>query len=195
MNGERFHFFAYMGRLRLIRRWALRRNTREENDAEHSLMVAMIAHALAVIRNERYGGAVDPNRVAALGMYHEAAEVITGDMPSPIKYFNPAIRESFKQIERLASDKLATYLPEDLRAAYAPLLSPDENSEEWKLVKAADKLSAYIKCVEEAGYGNAEFSQAQVTILLSIRETGVPEAEDFLREFAPSFALPLDALN
>ena len=195
MNNGFFHFFAYMGRMRLIRRWSLRRNTREENDAEHSLMVSMIAHALAVMRNQRYGGTVDPDRVAALGMYHEAAEVITGDMPSPIKYFNPAIRESFKQIERLASEKLMTYLPEDLRPAYEPLLCPDEQSEEWKLVKAADKLSAYIKCVEEAGYGNDEFRQAQVTILLSIRETGVPEVEDFLREFAPSFALPLDALN
>lgn len=189
------HFFAYMARMRLINRWSLRRNTVQENDAEHSLIVSMIAHGLAVMRNERYDGKVDANKVAAMAMYHEAAEVITGDLPSPIKYFNPAIREEFKEIEQLASDQLRAYLPEDMRAAYEPLLCPDETTEEWKLVKAADKLSAYIKCVEEAGYGNDEFRQAQVNILLGIHEMNIPEAEDFLREFAPSFALPLDALN
>lgn len=189
------HFFAYMARMRLIRRWSLRRNTREENDAEHSLMVAMIAHGLAVMRNRRYSGDVDENKVAAMAIYHEAAEVITGDMPSPIKYFNPAIRVSFREIERLATEQLRGYLPDDMREAYDPLLCPDEESEEWKLVKAADKLSAYIKCVEEAGYGNDEFREAERNILLSVRAMGVPEAEEFLKEFAPSFAMPLDALN
>lgn len=189
------HFFAYMARLRLIRRWSLRRNTVGENDAEHSLMVAMIAHGLAVMRNERYGGHVDENKVATLAIYHEAAEVITGDLPSPIKYFNPAIRDEFKEIERLATDQLHSYLPADMRAAYDPLLRPDETSEEWLLVKAADKLSAYIKCVEESGYGNNEFRQAEINILREIHEMKIPEAEEFLEEFAPSFALPLDALN
>ncbi len=189
------HFYAYMARMRLINRWSLRRNTVQENDAEHSLIVSMIAHGLAVMRNERYGGNVDANKVAAIAMYHEAAEVITGDLPSPIKYFNPAIREEFKQIEALATQQLREYLPEDMREAFDPLLSPDENSEEWRLVKAADKLSAYIKCVEEEGYGNDEFKQAQGNIVADIYSMGVPEAVDFLREFAPSFALPLDALN
>ncbi|MBQ3222949.1 MAG: 5'-deoxynucleotidase [Clostridia bacterium] len=189
------HFFAYMARMRLIRRWSLMRNTMEENDAEHTMIVAMIAHGLAVMRNERYGGNIDANKVATMALYHEAPEVITGDLPTPIKYFNPAIRDSFKEIEALATEQLMSYLPDDMRAAYEPLLKPDETSEEWKLVKAADRLSAYIKCLEESGYRNDEFRQAQVNTLLAIHEMKVPEAEDFLREFAPSFALPLDALN
>ena len=189
------HFFAYMARMRLIRRWSLMRNTMEENDAEHTMIVAMIAHGLAVMRNERYGGNIDANKVATMALYHEAPEVITGDLPTPIKYFNPAIRDSFKEIEALATEQLMSYLPDDMRAAYEPLLKPDETSEDWKLVKAADRLSAYIKCLEESGYRNDEFRQAQVNTLLAIHEMKVPEAEDFLREFAPSFALPLDALN
>lgn len=189
------HFFAYMARMRLIRRWSLMRNTMEENDAEHTMIVAMIAHGLAVMRNERYGGNIDANKVATMALYHEAPEVITGDLPTPIKYFNPAIRDSFKEIEALATEQLMSYLPADMKSAYEPLLKPDETSEEWKLVKAADRLSAYIKCLEESGYRNDEFRQAQVNTLLAIHEMKVPEAEDFLREFAPSFALPLDALN
>jgi len=189
------HFFAYMARMRLIRRWSLMRNTMEENDAEHTMIVSMIAHGLAVMRNERYGGNIDANKVATMALYHEAPEVITGDLPTPIKYFNPAIRESFKEIEALATEQLMSYLPADMKDAYEPLLKPDETSEEWKLVKAADRLSAYIKCLEESGYRNDEFRQAQVNTLLAIHEMKVPEAEDFLREFAPSFALPLDALN
>lgn len=189
------HFFAYMARMRLIRRWSLMRNTMEENDAEHTMIVSMIAHGLAVMRNERYGGNIDANKVATMALYHEAPEVITGDLPTPIKYFNPAIRDSFKEIEALATEQLMSYLPADMKSAYEPLLKPDETSEEWKLVKAADRLSAYIKCLEESGYRNDEFRQAQVNTLLAIHEMKVPEAEDFLREFAPSFALPLDALN
>jgi len=189
------HFFAYMARMRLIRRWSLMRNTVAENDAEHTMIVSMIAHGLAVMRNERYGGHIDANKVAAMALYHEASEVITGDLPTPIKYFNPAIRDSFKEIEALATEQLISYLPEDMRAAYDPLLRPDESSEEWQLVKAADRLSAYIKCLEESGYRNDEFRQAQVNTLLAIHEMKIPEAEDFLREFTPSFALPLDALN
>lgn len=189
------HFFAYMARMRLIRRWSLMRNTMEENDAEHTMIVSMIAHGLAVMRNERYGGNIDANKVATMALYHEAPEVITGDLPTPIKYFNPAIRDSFKEIEALATEQLMSYLPADMKGAYEPLLKPDETSEEWKLVKAADRLSAYIKCLEESGYRNDEFRQAQVNTLLAIHEMKVPEAEDFLREFAPSFALPLDALN
>ena len=192
---EKRHFFAYMARMKLIRRWSLRRNTREENDAEHSLQVAMIAHALAVIRNTRYGGHVDEGRVVTLAVYHEAAEVITGDLASPIKYFNPGIRDAFKEIEALASKKLLTYLPEDMRGAYEPILSQTGEEEAWTLVKAADKISAYVKCVEEGGYGNDEFRQAQRQLRSAVEAFHLPEAEDFMREFAPSYALPLDALN
>ena len=145
------HFYAYMSRMKLIRRWGLRRNTCPENDAEHSLQVAMIAHCLAVIHNTRYGGHVDVGRVVILGVYHEAAEVVTGDLAAPIKYFNPGIKTAFKQIERMASEQLMGYLPEDLKPEYAPLLFPREDSLEWRLVKAADKISAYVKCEEEAG--------------------------------------------
>jgi len=189
------HFYAYMARMKLIRRWSLRRNTREENDQEHSLQVAMISHALAVIRNKRYGGKVNVERVLLMAVYHEAPEVITGDVATPIKYFNPKIKDSFKAIERMASEQLLTYLPEDLRTDYEPLLLPDEDTEEWKLVKAADKISAYLKCLEEEGYGNHEFMAAKQTIEASIRDMNLPEVSDFMEEFAPSFKLPLDALN
>ena len=192
---EKRHFFAYMARMKLIRRWSLRRNTREENDAEHSLQVAMIAHALAELRNTRYVGHVDSGRVMTLAAYHEAAEVITGDLASPIKYFNPGIRDAFKEIEALASKKLLTYLPEDMRGKYEPILSQRGEEEAWTLVKAADKISAYVKCVEEGGYGNDEFRQAQRQLRSAVEAFHLPEAEDFMREFAPSYALPLDALN
>lgn len=189
------HFYAYMARMKLIRRWSLRRNTREENDQEHSLQVAMISHALAVMRNKRYGGSVDIEKVMLFAVYHEAPEVITGDVATPIKYFNPKIKDSFKAIERMASEKLLTYLPDDLKEEYEPFLLPDESTEEWKLVKAADKISAYLKCLEEEGYGNQEFMAAKQNIEASIRALNLPEVNDFMDQFAPSFMLPLDALN
>lgn len=190
-----YHFYAYMARMKLIRRWSLRRNTCPENDQEHSLQVAMIAHALAHIKNERYGGNIDMERVLSYAIYHEAAEVITGDLASPIKYFNPGIREAYKNIETLASEKLLTYLPDDFKQEFEKLLFPDESSYEWRLVKAADRISAYVKCLEELGYGNREFVTAQESVRASISAMNMPEAEDFMREFAPSFMLPLDALN
>ena len=189
------HFYAYMARMKLIRRWSLQRNTRDENDQEHSLQVAMIAHALGVIRKRRYGGAVDMEKLVLLAVYHEAPEVITGDLATPIKYFNPGIADAYKSIEKIASRKLLEYLPEDLRADYEPLLLPDTTCPEWALVKAADRLSAYLKCMEEEGAGNSEFLAAKESILASIHAMALPEAEDFLRDFAPSFLLPLDALN
>ena len=189
------HFYAYMARMKLIKRWGLRHNTREENDQEHSLQVAMIAHALAVYKNRRYGGNVDVEKVLLYALYHEAAEVITGDLASPIKYFNPGIRDAYKEIERMASEKLLEYLPEDMKEDFRALLFPDEESYEWRIVKAADRISAYVKCLEEYGYGNREFLTAQENIRASISQMNMPEAEDFMREFAPSFMLPLDALN
>lgn len=189
------HFYAYMARMKLIKRWGLRHNTREENDQEHSLQVTMIAHALAMYKNRRYGGSVDAEKVLLYALYHEAAEVITGDLASPIKYFNPGIRDAYKEIERMASEKLLEYLPEDMQGDFRALLFPDEGSYEWRIVKAADRISAYVKCLEEYGYGNREFLTAQENIRASISRMNMPEAEDFMREFAPSFMLPLDALN
>ena len=189
------HFYAYMARMKLIKRWGLRHNTREENDQEHSLQVAMIAHALATYKNRRYGGNVDVEKVLLYALYHEAAEVITGDLASPIKYFNPGIRDAYKEIERMASEKLLDYLPADFQEDFRELLFPDEGSYEWRIVKAADRISAYVKCLEEYGYGNREFLTAQENIRASISQMNMPEAEDFMREFAPSFMLPLDALN
>ena len=189
------HFYAYMARMKLIKRWGLRHNTREENDQEHSLQVTMIAHALAMYKNRRYGGNVDVEKVLLYALYHEAAEVITGDLASPIKYFNPGIRDAYKEIERMASEKLLEYLPEDMQGDFRALLFPDEESCEWRIVKAAARISAYVKCLEEYGYGNREFLTAQENIRASISRMNMPEAEDFMREFAPSFMLPLDALN
>ena len=189
------NFYAYMARMKLIKRRGLRQNTREENDQEHSLQVAMIAHALAVYKNRRYGGNVDVEKVLLYALYHEAAEVITGDLASPIKYFNPGIRDAYKAIERMASEKLLDYLPEDFQEDFRALLFPDEESCEWRIVKAADRISAYVKCLEEYGFGNREFLTAQENIRASVSQMNMPEAEDFMREFAPSFMLPLDALN
>ncbi len=189
------HFYAYMARMKHIKRWGLRRNTREENVQEHSMQVVMIAHALAVIANRRYEGNVDVEKVLLLATYHEAAEVITGDLATPIKYFNPGIRDAYKDIERIASKKLMEYLPADLRPEYEPLLFPDENTRVWRIVKAADRISAYVKCLEEDASGNHEFRYAQENIRISIADMNMPEANDFMRDFAASFALPLDALN
>ncbi|MBE5807780.1 MAG: 5'-deoxynucleotidase [Clostridiales bacterium] len=189
------HFYAWMARMKLIRRWSLQRNTRDENDQEHSLQVAMIAHGLAVLHAKRGGAPVDMEKLLLLAIYHEAPEVITGDLATPIKYFNPGIHEAYKSIEHMASEKLLSYLPEELQPDYAPYLLPDTSSDEWKLVKAADRLSAYLKCLEEEGSGNAEFAAAKASIEKSIDEMGVPEAKEFLALYAPSFLLPLDALN
>jgi len=190
-----FHFYAYMARMKLIKRWGLRHNTREENDQEHSLQVAMIAHALATYRNRRYGGNVNMEKVLLYAIYHEAPEVITGDLASPIKYFNPGIRDAYKSIERMAAKKLLDYLPGDFQQDFKDLLFQQEDCEEWRIVKAADRISAYVKCLEEYAFGNREFLTAQESVRASISAMNMPEAEDFMREFAPSFMLPLDALN
>ncbi len=189
------HFFAYMARMRLIKRWSLRRSTIEENDQEHSLQVAMIAHALAVIGKRRLFRVYDEEALLKLAIYHEAAEVITGDLASPIKYFNPGISKAFKEIERLATEKLMGYLPEDLRPEFKPLLFPNEASGEWKLVKAADKICAYLKCVEELSLGNREFATAEADIRAALSALNMPEVDEFMQEFTPSFTMPLDQLD
>ena len=188
------HFFAYLSRMRFIQRWALMRNTAPENVQEHSHQAAVLAHALAVIRNEKFGGTADPGAVAAAALYHDASEILTGDMPTPIKYGNPAIQSAYKDVEAVAERKLLAMLPEELRGAYAPVLTAVD-PEVARLVKAADKLSAYIKCVEELKAGNAEFKKAAEQTLAALEEMGMEELDWFMEKFLPAFALTLDELQ
>ena len=189
------NFFAYISRMKLIRRWGLMRNTQPENDMEHSMQVVMLAHGMGAIANRRFGAQVDLGRIALLAAYHDASEVITGDLATPIKYFNPDIKRSFHAIEDIACDKLASMLPDDLRGDYLPLLRPDTDSREWRIVKAADKLSAYLKCLEELKAGNAEFARARETIAAQLADIDLPELREFMREFGASFELTLDELD
>ena len=191
---KRNHFFAYMSRMRFIQRWALMRNTFAENVQEHSHTVAILAHALAVIRNRYYGGNVDEGQVAVAALYHDAPEILTGDMPTPIKYHNPAIRDAYRQVERVAEEKLLDMLPEDLRPGYRAALSPAA-TEVQELVRAADKLSAYIKCVEELKAGNDEFKKAAQQTMDAMVDMELPELEYFMEHFLPSYRLTLDELE
>ena len=187
-------FFAYIARLRHIGRWGLMHNTMQENVQEHSHMVAVLAHALAVIRNERFGGTVDPGRVAVAALYHDASEIFTGDLPTPVKYANPAIREAYKAVERDAADKLAAMLPDALRPAFSAVLS-GEDPEVEALVKAADKLSAHIKCMEELRAGNREFRSAADQTREALEGYDLPEVAYFIETFLPSFSCTLDELG
>ena len=188
------HFFAYISRMRFIQRWALMRNTAPENVQEHSHQAAVLAHALAVIRNEKFGGRVDPGKVAVAALYHDASEILTGDMPTPVKYDNPAIQEAYRQVEAVANGKLVSMLPPELRGVYGEILD-EYDPETRRLVKAADKLSAYIKCVEELKAGNAEFREAAAQTRRSLEEYGLPEVDYFLDTFMDSFTLTLDELK
>lgn len=187
-------FFALIARLRNIGRWGLMRNTYSENVQEHSHMVAVLAHCLGVIRRDVFGGEIDPNFIAAAALFHDASEIFTGDLPSPIKYFDGEITSSYKRIESLAANKLLQMLPEQIRPAYAPLLQ-EESGEIRELIKAADKLSAYIKCVEEIKAGNTEFSGAKEQIEKNLSSSKLPEVEYFLEMFMPSFSMSLDDLS
>ena len=188
------HFFAYVSRMRFIQRWALMRNTAQENVQEHSHQVAVLAHALAVIRNEKFGGSVDAGQVAVAGLYHDASEILSGDMPTPIKYDNPAIRKAYKDVEAVAERKLLEMLPADLQPIYAPVLT-GPGGEVERLVKAADKLSAYIKCVEELKAGNTEFREAAAQTRKALEAYDLPEVRYFLEVFMDSFSLTLDELK
>ena len=188
------HFFAYISRMRFIQRWALMRNTAPENVQEHSHQVAVLAHALAVIRKEKFGGAIDPGAVAVAALYHDASEILTGDMPTPIKYDNPAIQHAYKEVEAVAEKKLLHMLPQELQSVYAPILTPTDPDVE-RLVKAADKLSAYIKCVEELKAGNTEFREAAAQTRKALEGYGLPEVAYFLDTFIDSFSLTLDELK
>ncbi len=190
------NFFAMLSRMKYINRWGLMRSTITENISEHSLETAFIAHLLALYRNVRFGGNVDPERCAVLAMYHDVTEIITGDLPTPVKYFNTDIKAEYDKVEKMAEDKMLSYLPDDLREHFIPMFrkSPDEE-ELWLLVKAADKLSALIKCIEERQMGNTDFTEAEKSTLASVCEMALPEAEEFLKEFFPSYSLTIDQLK
>ncbi|MGI6279661.1 MAG: 5'-deoxynucleotidase [Acutalibacteraceae bacterium] len=184
------HFYAMMSRMKNIFRWGLMRNTRRENLSEHSLEVAQIAHALAIINRKRLGGNANPEFTATAAIYHDTSEIITGDMPTPIKYYNDEIKEAYHQIEAAAQNQLSEMLPEDFKEDFERIYNPDPLT--MKLIKAADKLSALIKCIEELNMGNKEFAVAKKSIQKTIHEMDCPEAEIFLSEFMPSFELSLD---
>ena len=204
------HFLAIVSRMKYIERWALMRNARAENLSEHALDVAMIAHTLCVLGNVRYGKQLDAEKAALIALYHDASEIITGDMPTPVKYANGLLRDAYKKVEADAVDRLLEQLPEDLRPVYAGILhepaedgpdnaDPDERSREKelrKLVKAADKLSALIKCTEEEAAGNTEFRTAALSTRKKLEEMAAesPEVRDFMKEFLPSYGKTLDEL-
>ena len=188
------HFFAYTARMRFISRWALMRNSQPENIQEHSHQVAVLAHALAVIRNRCFGGQVDPGTVAVAALYHDASEILTGDLPTPIKYYNPAIRDAYKQVEHIACGKLVGMLPPELQPDFAEALTPTDPEVE-ELVKAADKLSAYLKCVEELKAGNLEFKKAREQTYAALCRNPIPALSYFMEHFLDGFELTLDELN
>ena len=188
------NFFPMIARMRYIDRWGLMRNTQVENIQEHSHMVAVLAHALAVIENTYFGGQIDPGEVAVAALYHDASEIITGDMPTPIKYDNPEIRDAYKMVEAVAEQKLLSMLPDELRPAYEEIITiPDPQIH--ALVKAADKLSAYLKCVEELKAGNLEFKKAKEQTYAALCQNPTPSLNYFMEHFLSGFELTLDELN
>ncbi|ADZ43266.1 TPA: 5'-deoxynucleotidase [Yersinia enterocolitica] len=190
------HFFAHLSRLKLINRWPLMRNVRTENVSEHSLQVAFVAHALAIIKNRKFNGNLNADRIALLAMYHDASEVITGDLPTPIKYYNPQIAHEYKKIEKVAQQKLIEMLPIELQHDFRCLLDEHYYSEEEKaLVKQADALCAYLKCLEELSAGNNEFIQAKVRLEKTLAMRQSPEMDYFMEVFVPSFSLSLDEIS
>ena len=189
-------FFAMMSRMKYIERWALMRNSKQENLCEHSLQVSMIAHALAVISNTRCGNHLDPSKAALMGLYHDASEIITGDMPTPVKYHNRSIQDAFKALEDSANQSLLDMLPDYMQSYYQEIFTvSQEDAYLWKLVKAADKLSAYIKCIEEATTGNSEFLSAQQSTRISLEKMELKEVTIFMEEFLSSFGMTLDELT
>ena len=190
------NFYAMVSRMKLIERWSLMRNTIPENISEHSLEVSILAHALAVISNQRLGNNLNAEKAALMGIYHDATEIITGDMPTPIKYFNKDIQGAFKAVENVAAEKLLSMLPEDMRKSYESLFFPlDEDKYLWKIVKAADKLSALIKCIEERKAGNTEFHRAENSIYDTLRNMQMREVDIFMEEFLPAYYRTLDELS
>lgn len=189
-------FFAMISRMKYINRWALMRNSYSENISEHSLEVAMIAHVLALISNKKYGNNLNAERAALIGMYHDCTEIITGDMPTPIKYYNKDTVEAYKHVEEQAAKDLLRMLPDYLKEDYESILFPsEEEAYLWKLVKAADRLSAYIKCIEEEKTGNKEFSSAKSATYVKLTQMDIPEVRDFIRDFIEAYKKTLDELR
>lgn len=190
---EQYNFFAMVNRMKMIDRWALMRNTSKENIAEHSHSVAVIAHALALIGNKKFSKNYDENRAALLALFHDTTEVITGDMPTPVKYYNDEIKNVYKDIEEIAGKRLLSMLPDEFQEDYKPFFEKQENDKElWKLVKAADKISALIKCIEEYRMGNKEFEKALQSQEEKIKEINLPEVKYFIKHYLSAFYLTLD---
>ena len=187
-------FFAYIFRMRYIARWALMRNTRVENVEEHSYEVAVLAHALAVIGRDALGRDIDPNAVAAAALFHDAPEIITGDMPTPIKYYNPELKHAYKQVEAVAQNKLLSMLPPELVPAYEPLVRESDDTIRT-YVKAADKLAAWLKCQEELKAGNTEFKRAAGETLAGLEAMDMAEVSYFMEHLGGAFQLTLDDLG
>ncbi len=193
---QKYNFFAYMARMKFIRRWGLMKSVTEENIAEHSAQVAQLAHALALIRNKKFGGSLNADRIATMALYHETGEVLTGDLPTPIKYYNAEIRKSYKDIEHVANEKLIGMLPEEFREDYRELIELPADSEEHAIVKAADKLAAYIKCVEELRSGNREFAMAEKALKKEVDAYRyLPEVVWFCDTYLDSFSQTLDEME
>lgn len=191
-----YNFFAYMARMKLIKRWSLMKSVNDENIAEHSAQVAQIAHAIATVKNKIFGGNVNADRIAVMALYHETSEVLTGDLPTPIKYYNPEIRKAYKDIEGIANDKLIGMLPDALKNEYRSLIELDSDSYEHIIIKAADKISAYIKCIEELRSGNREFAKAEQALWKEITSYRVyDEVAYFCDVFLDSFKKTLDELE
>ncbi|MBR6696784.1 MAG: 5'-deoxynucleotidase [Lachnospiraceae bacterium] len=187
------HFFAMLSRMKYINRWGLMRNTITENISEHSLDVAFIAHALGVINNTYFDKSLNPERLAVLGMFHDVTEIITGDMPTPVKYYNPFIRNAYKEVERVARDEMLSGLLEDMQEQYKPLLLETKEEEHlWQYVKAADKLSALIKCIEEKRMGNMDFNEAEKSIKQIIDEMELPEVKYFVDNYLEAYYKTID---
>lgn len=189
-----YNFFAYISRMRYIERWSLMRNSLTENIQEHSHMVAVLAHALGIIRRDIFKLPCDPDRCAAAALYHDCSEILTGDLPTPIKYHSPKIMAAYKQVEQIANEKLLNTLPAELRQAFSGYMREDD-AQVHDIVKAADKLSAYIKCIEERKAGNNEFLSAEKQTRAKLDESDMPELKYFLENFIPAFELTLDELG
>ncbi|MBE7086700.1 MAG: 5'-deoxynucleotidase [Clostridiales bacterium] len=190
-----YKFFAFIDRMKFIKRWSLMRSVREENIMEHSQQVAVIAHALAVIENKKFGGDIDVTKTVLLSQYHEVGEVITGDLPTPIKYFNPEISSAYKDLEKNACERLLKMLPDFMQDEYAKYILHDENSKEYQVVKYADRISAYLKCVEETKAGNSEFKKAGANILRELKACPMQAVGYYIKEIVPAFELSLDELD
>ena len=188
-------FFAYISRMRFIERWSLMRNAVSENIQEHSHMVAVIAHALGIISRDIFHNDIDPDQCASAALYHDCSEILTGDLPTPIKYYSDEIHEAYRQVEKLANRKLLATLPPELRDAFSDVMVGDTAEKTHRIVKAADKMSAYIKCIEERRAGNDDFISAEKTTLAALKSYCMPEVDYFIEHFIPAFELTLDELG